>query len=137
MIVPYFFENDEGTTVTVNSERYDHMITDLFCLILKNTSWRIYGFNKMVPHATQLDRIWIYCKTFPGHVISLFFWGYAKDRVYADKPSTLEHLQINIRQVMAELPPNMCQKVIENYLKRINACNTSHGGHVNDVVFSI
>ena len=54
--------------------------------------------------------------------IELFLWS----RVYADKPSTLEHLKINIHQVMAKVPPNMCQKVIENYLKGINACNTSH-----------
>ena len=26
----YFFENDDRTTVTVNSERYGHMITALF-----------------------------------------------------------------------------------------------------------
>jgi hypothetical protein len=62
VIGPYFFENDDGTTVTVNSERYGHMITDFFCLLLKNTTWRICGFNKTVPHATQLERIWLYCK---------------------------------------------------------------------------
>ena len=49
--------------------------------------------------------------------IGLCLWGYAKDRVYADKSLTLEHLKINIRQVIAEIPSNMCQKVIENYLK--------------------
>ena len=62
-------------------------------------------------------------------------WGYAKDRVYVDKPLTLKHLKSNFRQVMTEIPPNMCQKVIENYLKKINACNTWSGGHLNDVVF--
>ena len=34
---------------------------------------------------------------------------------------------------MAKIMPNMCQKEVENYLKRIDACNTSHGGHINDV----
>ena len=29
----------------------------------------------------------------------------------------------NIRQIVNEIPPNMCQKVVENYLKRINDCN--------------
>ena len=62
-------------------------------------------------------------------------WGYAKDSFYADKPSTLEHLKANIYQVMVEIPPNMLQKVVEKYLKIINACNTSRGGHLNDVVF--
>ena len=55
-----------------------------------------------------------------------------KDHVYADKPSNFEHLKTSIRQVMIEIPPNMCEKVVENYLKRINA---SRMGHLNDVVF--
>ena len=67
--------------------------------------------------------------------IPFFLWGYAKDRVCADKPLTLKHLKTNIRQDMAEIPPNMCQKVVKNYLKRINACNTSRGDLLNDVVF--
>ena len=36
-----------------------------------------------------------------------------KDGAYADKHSTPKHLKANIRQVMAEIPPNMYQKVIE------------------------
>ena len=59
----------------------------------------------------------------------LFSWGYANDRVFADKRTTLEHLKTN------KIPPNMCQNVIENYLKRINACNTSRGYRLNDAVF--
>ena len=46
--------------------------------------------------------------------IRLFLCGYVKDRIYADKPSTLNHLKISIRQVMAERLPNMCQKVVKN-----------------------
>ena len=53
---------------------------------------------------------------------------------YADKSSTFDHLKTNIRQVMARIPANMCQKVVENYLKTIKACNTSRRVHLNDVV---
>ena len=49
--------------------------------------------------------------------LDFFLWGYAKDRVYADKPSTIEHLKANIRQVIAEISSNMCKKVVENYIK--------------------
>ena len=45
VIAPYFFESDDGTTITVNWERYGGMINVFFCLILKNTTWRICGFN--------------------------------------------------------------------------------------------
>ena len=56
--------------------------------------------------------------------IRLFLWVYARDRVYADKPSTLQYLKINICHVMTEVSPNLCQKVFANYLKR---------DHLNDV----
>ena len=50
--------------------------------------------------------------------IRFFLWFHAKDRVYAEKPSTeLKHLKTNIRRVMAEILLNMYQKVVENYLK--------------------
>ena len=71
VIGPYCFENDYETTVTVNSERYDHMITDFFYLLLKNTTWRICGFNKTVLHAAEFEQIWkTRQETFPGRVIS-------------------------------------------------------------------
>ena len=136
VIGPYFLENDDGMTVTVKSEHYGHMITDFYCLLLKNTTWRICGFNKTVTHATQLERYgfiardiswplnissWRYqlaTKIVRFYTISVFCRATRKTvRIYADKPSTLYHLKTNIREVMAEMPPNMCQKVIENYLK--------------------
>ena len=40
----------------------------------------------------------------------LFLLGYAKDRIYADQPSTFEQLKTNFRQVMAEIAPNMLRK---------------------------
>ena len=54
VIGPYFLENDDGTTVNVNSE---HMITAFFCLLLRNTTWGTCGFIKTVPHVIQLERI--------------------------------------------------------------------------------
>ena len=67
--------------------------------------------------------------------IRRFLWGYANDRIYADKPSTLEHLKTNIYKVMAGISLNMYQKMVENYLKKINACNTPREDHLNDIVF--
>ena len=53
--------------------------------------------------------------------ISTGHQDHAKDRVYADKLSTLDHFKTNICQVIADTPPNMCKRVFENDLKRINA----------------
>ena len=112
MIGPYFFENDNGTTVTVNSELYGHMITDFFLSSIEE-----YDLENMrlqqdgTTYRTTRAKMALLQETFPGRAISRrgdinwspiscdFLWGYVIDRVYADKLSTPEH---------------MCQKVVEN-----------------------
>ena len=42
-----------GLNSGVASNEYGYIITDFFLLLMKNTAWRICGFNKMVLHATQ------------------------------------------------------------------------------------
>ncbi|GFV63622.1 transposable element Tc3 transposase [Trichonephila clavipes] len=46
--------------------------------------------------------------------LDYFLWGYVKSLVYADKPQTLDHLEDNIRRVIADIRPQMLEKVIEN-----------------------
>ncbi|GFV29707.1 heat shock 70kDa protein 8 [Trichonephila clavipes] len=46
--------------------------------------------------------------------LDYFLWGYVKLLVYADKPQTLDHLEDNIRRVIADIRPQMLEKVIEN-----------------------
>ncbi|GFX79069.1 retrovirus-related Pol polyprotein from transposon 412 [Trichonephila clavipes] len=46
--------------------------------------------------------------------LDYFLWGYVKSLVYADKPQTLDHLVDNIHRVIADMRPQMLEKVIEN-----------------------
>ncbi|GFW62517.1 tc3a_0 protein [Trichonephila clavipes] len=46
--------------------------------------------------------------------LDYFLWGYVKSLVYADKPQTLEHLEDNIRRVIAYIRPQMLEKFIQN-----------------------
>ncbi|GFX33784.1 DUF4817 domain-containing protein [Trichonephila clavipes] len=47
--------------------------------------------------------------------LDYFLWGYVKSLVYADKTQTLDHLEDNIRRVIADIRPQMLEKVIENW----------------------
>ncbi|GFT82690.1 putative DD41D transposase [Trichonephila clavipes] len=51
--------------------------------------------------------------------LDYFLWGYVKSLVYADKPQTLDHLEDNIRLVIADIRPQMLEKVIENWTSRL------------------
>ncbi|GFW80048.1 uncharacterized protein TNCV_984571 [Trichonephila clavipes] len=48
-----------------------------------------------------------------------FLWGYVKSLVYADKPQTLDHLEDNIRRVIADIRPQMLETVIEDWTSRL------------------
>ncbi|GFX36712.1 RNA-directed DNA polymerase from mobile element jockey [Trichonephila clavipes] len=45
--------------------------------------------------------------------LDYFLWGYVKSLVYADNPQTLDHLEDNIRHVIADIRPQMLEKVID------------------------
>ncbi|GFT75123.1 uncharacterized protein TNCV_2244931 [Trichonephila clavipes] len=47
--------------------------------------------------------------------LDYFLWDYVKSLVYADKPQTLDHLEDSIRRVVADIRPQMLEKVIENW----------------------
>ncbi|GFX73771.1 putative transposable element [Trichonephila clavipes] len=52
--------------------------------------------------------------------LDYFLWSYVKSLVYADKPQTLVHLEDNIRRVIADIRPQMLEKVIENWTFRLD-----------------
>ncbi|GFX54215.1 hypothetical protein TNCV_2338491 [Trichonephila clavipes] len=52
--------------------------------------------------------------------LEYFLWGYVKSLVYADKPQTLDHLENNIHRVIADIRPQMLEKVIENWTSRLD-----------------
>ncbi|GFU63578.1 uncharacterized protein TNCV_4256191 [Trichonephila clavipes] len=59
--------------------------------------------------------------------LGYFLWGYVKSLVYADKPRTLGHLEDNIRHVIADIRPQMLEKVIENWTSRLDYIRASRG----------
>ena len=71
MIGPYFFENDDGTTVTLISERYRHFISDFSLPAIKEYDLENMWFQQdCAPcHTTRVIRALLQ-ETFPGRVIS-------------------------------------------------------------------
>ncbi|GFS86649.1 hypothetical protein TNCV_857641 [Trichonephila clavipes] len=66
-----------------------------------------------------------------------FLWGYVKSLVYADKPQTLDHLEDNIRRVIADIRPQMLEKVIENWTSRLDYIRASRGSHMPEILFKM
>ncbi|GFV15593.1 transposable element Tcb2 transposase [Trichonephila clavipes] len=69
--------------------------------------------------------------------LDYFLWGYVKSLVYADKPQTLDHSEDNIRRVIADIRPQMLEKVIENWTSRLDYIRASRGSHMPEIIFKM
>ncbi|GFT39748.1 putative transposable element [Trichonephila clavipes] len=69
--------------------------------------------------------------------LDYFLWGYVKSLVYANKPQTLDHLEDNIRRVIADIRPQMLEKVIENWTSRLDYIRASRGFHMPEIIFKM
>ncbi|GFV78308.1 transposable element Tc3 transposase [Trichonephila clavipes] len=69
--------------------------------------------------------------------LDYFLWGYVKSLVYADKPQTLDHLEDNIRRVIADIRPQMLEEVIENWTSRLDYIRSSRGNPMPEIIFKI
>ncbi|GFW45353.1 transposable element Tc3 transposase [Trichonephila clavipes] len=155
-LVESFFKNDEGHNVTVNGDRYRAMITNFFIPELNNHDVQELWFQQdgatcPTAHAT----IDLLKDTFGDRLISrfgpvnwpprscdlapldYFLWGYVKSLVYVDKPQTLDHLEDNIRRVIANIRPQMLEKVIENWTSRLDYIRASRGSHMPEIIFKM
>ncbi|GFX63824.1 putative transposable element [Trichonephila clavipes] len=69
--------------------------------------------------------------------LDYFLWGYVKSLVYADKPQTLDHLEDNIRRVIADIRPQMLEKVIKNWTSRLDYIRASRGSPMPEIIFKM
>ncbi|GFX00362.1 uncharacterized protein TNCV_1273561 [Trichonephila clavipes] len=156
IIGPYFFQNDEGHNVTVNGDRYRAMITNFFIPELNNHDVQELWFQQdgATCHTARAT-IDLLKDTFGDRLIShfgpvnwpprscdltpldYFLWGYIKSLVYADKPQTLDHLEDNIRRVIADIRPQMLEKVIENWTSRLDYIRASCGSPMPEIIFKM
>ncbi|GFV42560.1 KRAB-A domain-containing protein 2 [Trichonephila clavipes] len=156
IIGPYFFKNDEGHNVTVNGDRYRAMITNFFIPELNNHDVQELWFQQdgATCHTARAT-IDLLKDTFGDRLISrfgpvnwpprscdltpldYFLWGYVKSLVYADKPQTLDHLEDSIRIVIADIRPQMLEKVIENWTSRLDYIQASRGSHMPETIFKM
>ncbi|GFW21064.1 hypothetical protein TNCV_2703041 [Trichonephila clavipes] len=49
----------------------------------------------------------------------------------------LDHLEDNIRRVIADIRPQMLEKVIENWTSRLDYIRASRGSHMPEVILKI
>ncbi|GFS76579.1 putative transposable element [Trichonephila clavipes] len=155
-IIGPYFKNDEGHNVAVNGDRYRAMNTNFFIPELNNHGVQELWFQQDVATCpTARATIDLLKDTFGDCLIShfgpvnwpsrscdltpldYFLWGYVKSLIYADKQQTLDHLTDNIRRVIADIRPQMLEKVIENWTSRLDYIRDSRGSHMPEIIFKM
>ncbi|GFW28854.1 uncharacterized protein TNCV_201771 [Trichonephila clavipes] len=142
--------------VTVNGDRYRATITNFFIPELNNHDVQELWFQQDgATCQTARATIDLLKDTFGDRLISrfgpenwpprscdltpldYFLWGYVKSLVYADKPQTLDHLEDTIRRVIADIRPQMLEKVIENWTSRLDYIRASRGSPMPEIIFKM
>ncbi|GFV69307.1 DUF4817 domain-containing protein [Trichonephila clavipes] len=155
-LVESFFKNDEGHNVTVNGDRYRAMIINFFISELNNHDVQELWFQQDGATCyTARATIDLLKDTFGDRLISrfgpanwlprscdltpldYFLWVYVKSLVYADKPQTFDYLEDNISRVIADIRPQMLEKVIENWTSRLDYIRASRGSHMPEIIFKM
>ncbi|GFU18821.1 uncharacterized protein TNCV_1085631 [Trichonephila clavipes] len=98
------------------------------CRIWSEASPQVYVETPLHP-----EKLTVWCALWADY----FLWGYVKSLVYADKPQTLDHLKDNIRRVVADIRPQMLEKVIENWTSRLDYILASRGSPVPEIIFKM
>ncbi|GFV71657.1 uncharacterized protein TNCV_3534471 [Trichonephila clavipes] len=132
IIGPYFFKNDEGHNVTELRFQQDgatcHTARATINLLKDTFGDRLisrFGPVNWPPRSCDLTPL------------DYFLWGYVKPLVYADKPQTLDHLEDNIRRVIADIRPQMLGKVIENWTSRLDYIRASRDSPMPEIIFKM
>ncbi|GFT78566.1 uncharacterized protein TNCV_4491531 [Trichonephila clavipes] len=128
IIGPYFFKNDEGHNVTVNDGATCHTARATVDLLKDTFGDRLisrFGPVNWPPRSCDLTPL------------DYFLWGYVRSLVYADKLQTLDHLVDNIRRVIADIRPQLLEKVIVNWTSRLDYIRASRGSPMPEIIFKM
>ena len=105
----------------------------------KSLRWLTANFNS-VSQASKLKTDFAWAPYSPDlNPLDFFLWGYLKDSVYRNYPTSLGELKDAITHHIQKVNDDkiLCKKVIENFKKRINLCVERNGQHLEHILKNI
>ena len=156
IIGPYFFEDADGQTLTINSDRYVDVLSkflerlqEIVPAHMIQEQW--FQQDGASPHVSKKSLQWVNTN-FDNRRISrrtdcpwsanspdlnpldFHLWGFLKDRlcdrVFDNKAQLKEAISVEIENV----PTDQCQRVINHFVTRTRKCIELKGGHLEHVI---
>lgn len=156
IIGPYFFEDNNGRTVTVNAERYVHMIetyvTQTLATFHENAINAWFQQDGATSHTARISLDAVNA-VFPNRLISrrgnlpwparspdlaacdYFLWGYLKSKVYVNDIHSTHELKQKITEEIRNIPQSLCRRVMNSATGRFQGCLRMRGGHLQDIIY--
>jgi len=153
IIGPFWFEDDDERSVTINTERYVQVLGKFWPAlgrrsgVVRVLQW--FQQDGATPHTSNESLAWLQ-QHFPDRLISrkcdpqwlphspdlnpldFYMWEYFKDRVYGNNPQTIPDQKAAIRAI----PREECGRVIENFARRIQMCLQRRGAHLEHIFWA-
>ncbi len=161
IIGPFWFEDENEESLTVNKERYIEVLDQFWAALGRHNGGR--GRNRFrrnrqwfqqdgaTPQTANVTLEWL-DQRFPDRLVSrrrdpewaphspdlnppdFYLWGYLKDRVYENNPQTIPELKEAITQKIRAIPKQECVRVIDNFARRLQVCLQQDGGHLEHIL---
>ena len=153
---PFWFENDDGETQTVNSVRYVEVLEKFWVALRRkvgalNMPLQWFQQDGATPHTANISMNWVKTK-FENRLIAskseiewsphspdlspldYWFWGYAIDNVYANRPATLEALNASVSAFTRRITIQQVSNAVDNIHRIILTCLGQRGGHLEHIL---
>lgn len=152
IIGPFFFEDEQGDTVTITSDRYVQMLETQFLPSIQThdefAAGNLWFTQDGAPvHIGRNVRAWMR-QNFEEREIGrygtihwparspdltpmdFFVWGWVKDQVYRQPVNSLHELKERITRTMQQMPVDFAQHSLLSFKSRLQCCIDRRGLHV-------
>lgn len=152
IVGPFFFEDEHGATLTINSERYVQMLDTMFLPVIQDleefTDSNLWFMQDGAPaHIARNVRAWMQ-RNFKEREIGrygdvhwparspdltpmdFFVWGWVKDQVYRQPVNNLQELKARITRTMHDMPLDFAAHSLLSFKSRLQSCIDNNGQHV-------
>jgi len=66
--------------------------------------------------------------------LNFFFWGYSKNIVYENAPTTILDMMNRIKRVCEGITPEILRSVLENFESKLQLCLRNNGGQFKHLI---
>jgi len=156
IIGPFWFLDDNDQSVTVNSERYLHVLEEFW----KSLGRKVGGAERQyqwfmqdgaAPHTAARVLTWLqehfeerligrrlansWAARSPDiNPLDFYLWGRVKDQMIGKTFENLREVREGVETLVSQISAEECRRVVEHFVRRVKKCIDKKGRHIEHVL---